>query len=387
MKIRERTVVQMVNIIGDGVFAWNGKSYESDVIRACIRPKALAVGKAVPVHLRRKRGEGTAEENPDYYLTCLLLEPNPLMGWQQFAEKMETTLMLNNNAFAVIERNPDGLPVALYPADAASAEAVYDKSGVLSLRLSLMNGKTIQKSYGDIIHLRRDFYGDSIFGNPAAEILNRMGALIACNDKSVAGAIRTSAVIRWLLKTSSALRPEQRKERAREFAEAFLESGNNTTGVAVVDPSMTAEQVENKSYVPDNEIMSASVDRIYKYFNVSPEIVSSSYTENQWAAYYESQVQPDLIQFAGELTRKLFTPMERAHGNRIELKNDCLEYLSVENKLRLSEMVDRGALTPNQWREAFGWKPLPGGDNPLRRLDTAAVRTETGQKEGEIVEN
>ena len=36
-------------------------------------------------------------------------------------------------------------------------------------------------------------------------------------------------------------------------------------------------------------------------------------------------------------------------------------------------LVDRGALTPNEWRVMFNLAPVPGGDLPLRRLDTEQV--------------
>ena len=36
-------------------------------------------------------------------------------------------------------------------------------------------------------------------------------------------------------------------------------------------------------------------------------------------------------------------------------------------------MVDRGAMTPNEWRETMNMTPIPGGDQPIRRLDTQVV--------------
>ena len=35
--------------------------------------------------------------------------------------------------------------------------------------------------------------------------------------------------------------------------------------------------------------------------------------------------------------------------------------------------MDRGALTPNEWRETFNLAPVTDGDKPLRRLDTQTV--------------
>ncbi len=44
-------------------------------------------------------------------------------------------------------------------------------------------------------------------------------------------------------------------------------------------------------------------------------------------------------------------------------------------------MVDRGAMTPNEWRRTLNLPPLQGGDEPIRRLDTAPVGTQTVENE------
>ena len=36
-------------------------------------------------------------------------------------------------------------------------------------------------------------------------------------------------------------------------------------------------------------------------------------------------------------------------------------------------MVDRGAMTPNEWRAVMNLSPIECGDKPIRRLDTAVV--------------
>lgn len=40
------TRFEMITDKGNGYYSWNGKLYQSDIIRACIRPKAKAIGKA-----------------------------------------------------------------------------------------------------------------------------------------------------------------------------------------------------------------------------------------------------------------------------------------------------------------------------------------------------
>ena len=39
-------------------------------------------------------------------------------------------------------------------------------------------------------------------------------------------------------------------------------------------------------------------------------------------------------------------------------------------------MVDRGAMTPNEWRSILSLGPIEGGSKPIRRLDTALVKEE-----------
>lgn len=56
----------------------------------------------------------------------------------------------------------------------------------------------------------------------------------------------------------------------------------------------------------------------------------------------------------------------------------------MSTKLGLVQMVDRGAMTPNEWRTVLNLIPIEGGDKPIRRLDTALVedKKKTNQVEG-----
>lgn len=112
----------------------------------------------------------------------------------------------------------------------------------------------------------------------------------------------------------------------------------------------------------------------YSFFNTNEKIVRSSFSENEWISYYEAQVEPDLLQIAAEHTRKLWNRRQRAFGNKLYLESSNLQYASMSTKLSLESMVDRGAMLPNEWRAVFGLAPVAGGDEPIRRLDTAPVK-------------
>ena len=49
---------KMIVETGNGLYAWNGKLYQSDIVRACIKPRAKAVGKLIAKHIRITENKG-----------------------------------------------------------------------------------------------------------------------------------------------------------------------------------------------------------------------------------------------------------------------------------------------------------------------------------------
>lgn len=376
-----QTRFELVTERGNGTYMWDGKIFESDIIRSCVRPTATAVGKAVPKHIRSAK-EGV-QVNPEPYMRFLLEEPNPYMTCQQFLEKMARQRELSGNAFAVIARDGAGLPCGLYPLDAFSVEASYDGGGDLFLTFSMLNGTRQKFAYSDIIHLRRDFYNNDIFGAPSLETLKPLLNVVSTVDGSIIKAVKNSGLVRWLLKYTSAMRPEDLVENSRQFANNYLSTASDGLGVAATDSKADATQVKTDDYVPNAAIIDRTTARFYNHFGTNSAIIQSSYDENQWNAFYESTVEPILIDLGAEMTRKLFTRNERAFGNKIIFEASNLQYASMATKLALASMVDRGALTPNEWREVLNKAPIPGGDNALLRKDTGTIIETITESEGE----
>lgn len=366
--------VELMTDHGDGFFSWNGKIYESDIVRSAIRPKARAIGKAVAKHIRDN--EQGLKVNPEPYLRFLLEEPNPLMSGQQLQEKLITQLELNNNAFAYIKRDANGIPVEIYPITTIGAQAVI-KSNRLYIRFNLLNGREVTFKYSDIIHLRKDFNEDDIFGTSNAESLAPLMEIVNTTDQGIVKAVKNSNIIKWLLQFKQTLRPEDLKKQAKQFVEDYLDVESDSVGVAATDAKADAQQVEPKSYVPNEKQMNNTVNRIFSFFNTNEKIVQASYNEDEWISYYESAVEPDIIQLSNEYTRKLFSRRERGHGNKIIFESSDLSFASMRTKLELKDMVDRGAMTPNEWRSVLNLAPYEGGDEFIRRLDTAEVKKES----------
>ena len=242
------------------------------------------------------------------------------------------------------------------------------------------NGNIIQFPYSDIIHLRQDYNENDVFGENPSKALTQLMNVVTISDQSIISAVKNSAVIRWLLKFNQTLRPEDIEANTKKFAESFLDTSKNGTGVAGVDSKADAIQIKPDNYVPNASQTDRTTLRIYNFFNTNEKIVQSKYDENEWNAYYEAEIEPIAIQLSNEFSRKFFSRRERSFGNKIIFECNNLQYASMQTKLNLLQMVDRGALTPNEWRQVLNLAPIDGGDVVIRRLDTAPT---TQKKEGE----
>lgn len=363
---------QMITDKGNGFFAWNGNIYKSDVVRSAIRPKVQAIGKTIAKHIRNSQ-EGL-KVNPEVYMKFLLEEPNPYMTGQMLQEKMATHLELNNNAFAYINRDENGYPSEIYPITAMATEAVKNGAGELFLRFTFTDGKTSTFKYTDIIHLRKDFNQNEIFGESPADSLVPLMEIINTTDQGIVKAIKNSSIIKWLLKFNQTLRPEDLKRSTKQFVDDYLSLESDSVGAAATDSKMDAQQVDPKDYVPNEKQTANTLNRVYAFFNTNEKIITGSYSENEWVSYYEASIEPLVVQLSGEFTRKLFSRRERGHGNRIMFESSNLAFASLKTKMDfVNNGIDRGYVNMNEGREVFGMAPIEGGDIYVRRLDTAPV--------------
>ncbi|MGE9896617.1 phage portal protein [Anaerovoracaceae bacterium SGI.195] len=366
---------EMISMRTGSFFSYEGRLYESDVIRAAIRPKARAIGKATAKHIQRDQKTKKLKINEDPRYRFLLEEPNEYMSGQMFQEKMAVQLELNNNAFAFIERAGSS-PIAMYPIDCRAFEMQIDEAGELYIKFLMYDGKYWTGKYSNIIHLRKDYGTDVFLGSSPGKTLTELMNVVSTMDQGLIHAIKNSTIIRWLLKFNTALKTKDLESRAKEFAKTYTATETETGGVAAVGADADVIKVDTKDYVPNALQNQNVIKRVYAYFNTNEKIIHSDYTEDEWISYFENAIEPDIIQFSNEMTRKLFTRKERSYENQIKLESSNLAFASMQTKLQLVQFVDRGMMTPNEVREILGYAPVDGGDVMVRRLDTAPTRQE-----------
>ncbi len=372
---------ELLNSNSSSFSPWNGKIFDNDIVRSCIRPIATSLGKLKFIHVRDSTNGLQVIKSG--IINNLLKYPNRYMTMKKLLEKMAIQLEIEGNAYAFVKKDKNNIPLEIFPVPCNRTE-LLEYQDELYIKFSFSLGKTITVPYSDVIHLRKDFNDNDFYGTDSSLALQNIMNVLDTTDKGIIQAIKNSAIIKWILKFKSVLNPKDTQNAIKEFADNYLDVDNkNNKNVASTDPRYDAEQVKDNNYVPNGDQMDKYIKRLYSYFGVNDKIVNNNYNENEWNAFYEGKIEPVAEEFTNQLTRILFTKHEIECGNRIAFETSSLQFASMTTKLALVQMVDRASMLPNEWREIMNLGPIEGGDKPLRRLDTTVVKENKNGMESE----
>lgn len=339
--------------------------YASDDVRACIRALSENTSKANP---------RSTVKNIEYLLG---LRPNKFMNGKDFLEKLRNILEVKNTAFAFIDRDDKGNVVAIYPVPYQTFEAVEYKTRLfIQFQFAGTAAQQLVIPWEDLVVLRKDYLNSDIAGENNLPLIGTLD-VIGTMDKGLQNAVKSTANLRGILKSTKAmLSPEALKAQKDAFVKDYM-NVSNEGGIASLDGTQEFKEINLKPTTATAEEMSDFRDRVYRYFGVNEKIIKANYTESEYDAFYESRIEPFLVALSLELTYKIFTERERAFGNKIWYESNRLQFASAKTKISMVQLVDRGLMTPNEYRELFNMAPYEGGDEFVLRLDTAKTGDST----------
>ena len=344
--------------------------YASDDVRACIRALSEHTSKANPRCTDKKIER------------LLSLNPNQYMNGKDMLSKLRNYLEIKNTAFLYIERDNTNNVIGFYPVPYESATAVEYKNGLfIKFEFGGSAARHITIPWEDLAVIRKDFLKSDIFGETNVPLLETLD-IIKTLDTGAANAVKSTANLRGILKSTKAmLSPDDIKKQKDTFVKDYMNI-ENEGGIASLDSTQEFIPITMKPTTATAEEAREYRDKIYKYFGVNEKIIMSKYTESEYDAFYESRIEPFLVALSLELTRKVFTTREISFGAEIWFESNRLQYASAKTKISMVQLVDRGLMTPNEFRELFNMSPYEGGDEFILRLDTGKTGDTTGGEAG-----
>lgn len=333
--------------------------YQSETVKSCVRTLAEHSSKA------------NAKTKDTRLQRLIQYRPNTYMNGKDFLYKVRTMLELQNTAFIYIQRDDMGKCIGLYPVPFQRFDAV-EYMGRLYIKFYFINGSYLTASWEDLAVLRKDYYKSDISGEDN-DSLYQLLDLINTTNQGIANAVKSSANLRGIVKaTKGMLSDEDIKKIKDRFVGDYLNI-NNEGGIAALDSTQEFTPVNMSPITANFAQMKEFRENVYRYYGVNDAILTSDYDEKQLEAFYESRIEPFLVALSLELTNKIFTDRQRGFENEILFESNRLAYASIQTKLSLVALVDRGMMTPNEVRQIMNLSPIDGGDVPIRRLDTAPI--------------
>lgn len=351
---------KMLNTYENVFSNWNDNSYDAATIRACIHIIASSCGKLKPKHIRRN-GKEITELNNDSLENLLAVRPNEYMNTYDFIYKTVSQLYLFNNAFIYIKTSNGGQVLGLYPVNYEQLE-LKEYGGELYCKFYFMQGKQITLPYSSLIHLRRHYCKNDIFGESNNVPLKNQLTILNTLEQGLLNLVKNSTKLRGILKFLNNISPDDLATQTKNFTEQYL-NYKNGSGIASIDTKCDFQQLTADIQSADFNQMNFVRENVYRYFNINENIIQSKYTEDEWNAFYESIVEPIAIQLSLEFTSKLFTEKEKGHGNEVIFESNRLQYASANTKIAIIEkLMPLGLISTNEGREIFNLAPIEGGD-------------------------
>ena len=362
-----RSTLNLFQDFGDNINA-------SDVVKICIDRIATHSAKLKPRYVKTE-DDKTVQEKKGNLSYILKFQPNYLMSPFDFIYRVVTLLFLNNNAFIYPVYDENYVLKELWPIKPNNVEVLKDGGGSMFFRFYFSDGKTYTLPYESIIHLRR-FYGvnDVFGGTSAASDHAALLKTIKINDSLLQGvdnAIRSSFQIKGLLKINGLLNEKDKTAQKAEFDKALKESIEND-GSAIVPVDLKSEYVPLTSdpKLIDSTTLTFLQKKIISYFGVSDAIFDNKYNENEYNAFYESVIEGIAIQMSEAFSKALLTRGQLEKGEQIIFYSERLQYASWNTKVQaIEKLMGLGILSLNESRALLGFEPIEGGSKRLQSLN------------------
>ena len=340
--------------------AFGTETYRSEVVRSCIRPLAEFTSKA------------NARSNVKQIEMLLNDRPNIYMNGKEFLYKVRTLYELRNNVFIYIDRDDKGKPKGFMPVVYSSFEAM-EYGGRLFIRFSFSTGEKVTLPWDDLAVIRKDYSESNFVGDDNSAILETL-ELISTPNQGIANAVKATANLRGILKSTKAmLSPEDIKRNKEEFVKDYMLL-ENEGGIAALDATQEFTPINMSPVVATYTQMKEFRENVQRYFGVNDKIIMCNLSPDELQTFYEMRVEPFLTDLSTELTSKCFTTREKSFDNWIMFESNRLQFASLDKKIQMfATVVQYGGMTINEWRAACNMAPIEGGDDLIRRLDAAKV--------------
>lgn len=334
---------------------WEGKIYESELVRAAIDARARHFSKLGVEFI----GAGAKT-----YVNALRKRPNKWTTWPQFLYRVSTICDVYNNCLIVptydADMNRNGI-WALIPKDIQTKE--LNGQLVFVYKYGTNGTHTGACLVEECARLTRFQLHDEFWGEDN-KALNPTMQVDDLQKQGIKEAIKNSAIYRFMARVSNFMDDDDIKEKRENFTENNLKGGEENGGILLFPHEFEdIKQLDPQAYKVDPQQAEYIRTNVFNYFGVNMEVLQNKAIGDAAIAFYEGFVEPRAIEASDVLTFMIYSEREIANGSRVFLSANRVQYMSMNDKKAILEVAgDRGQITINEAREVLNLPPVSWGD-------------------------
>lgn len=321
----------------------------------------------LPLVTYRRTDDGYKEiyfSHPAFDLLCEF--PSPDMTRFVFLKTLVSSVLLQGNGYAYIDRDEFGNALSLQYIPSSSVSIVYiNVDGILRMRYQVTGFKNLVDPI-DMIHVLNFSY-DGITGvSTLTHARNTLNISNSAEDFAK-GFFNGGGNVHGILSFDTKLRDGQKDEIKQAWADMIANGG-----VGVLEANSHYQSISiNPSDAQMLETREFNVIDICRFFGVSPvkafDLSKSSYStvEATQLAFLTDTLAPMLENIELEFKRKVFRPSERPY---IEVKFNTSSLLRADKSAQatwIKTQIEGGLLTINEARKELDLPKVKNGDQPL----------------------
>ena len=357
---------------------------EISAVWACVNVIAKSVAQ-LPWRAHKLVGPDSSEIAAGPLDDLLNVRPNPEMSAFTFRETLIWHLELWGNAYAEIERDAGGRPVALWPIepDRVTPRRRLDGSRALYYQVRNEYGPVTDLDPGDMFHVHGPGWNGIEGYRTTAYAAQSLGLTMALERYGAAFFGQGAQLGGVIINKNTNLKDEGRRALLAEFNQRhqgpdkahrwqYLDGNMDVKQLAA--PPNAAQMIESRGF---------QVMEVCRWFGVPPHKVAdlmratNNNIEHQGIEFVTDGVLPRTVKLEQEASYKLIGPrntLPQKRFTRIDVRS--LQRGDLAGRSAFYEsMFDRGVFSPNDIRHAEGMNPIPDAEGGNKRFVMVNMQT------------
>ena len=332
--------------------SWGGQLYESALVREAIYAKAR--------HIMKLKYDQRGSAKRGLY-NAVKVRPNPWSTWPDFLERCNNIYETQNNLIVVPLLDEYDQTRGFWPVYPSGCEVKEGPGGEPFLVFQMLNGKTRAMELKRCAIIRKHQLKNDFFGENNAPLTPTM-ELINTFEQSIQEGVKNAASYRFMAQVTNYMFDEDLTKERKRFDRLNFGTGEGG-GLLLFNNNVTnIKQLEAAKNLVDDKQQELIEKNVWRYFGVSEAVIMNTAKPEELSSFFDGEIEPFSIKMSDGLSSMIYTDREQAAGNRVILAANRLQYMSIADKVSMSQQLgDRGALLIDEIRDLFNYPPMDDG--------------------------